>query len=329
MSSTSSWSEDVGTQQSLLLERGRAFVAYLLRQGKNVRSIAPDGRLVILARALRTFGYGFTSVLLGIMLTRAGLSAVYVGLLLAVAALGSITLSLVMGMFADRLGRKRSLVISALLMMATGFAFAFTRYYPLLLIAAFCGTISPSTNDNTPFSGIEQSVLAQSSPPTRGDCYRDQYAQPLCLVRVAGWKYSITLSATLACCRGTAITRENSCYSVNASSSDWRGKLDAEVEFDTDQTLHPTEASNSEHCPQADRLVCCRCLCRRACRPDDAGRVVYSPFWCLARFPRFALFRGEPVSGTLVRGGASAGQALWTAQNYDRASFLLLRQSLS
>src|SRR6266487_3093497 len=70
-------------------------------------------------------------------------------------------------MYADRIGRKRSLMISALLMMGTGFVFALTQWYPLLLIAAFCGTISPSTNDNTPFSGIEQSVLAQSSPPRR------------------------------------------------------------------------------------------------------------------------------------------------------------------
>ncbi len=167
MSSTSSWSKDIGTPQSVFLEQGRALIAYLLRQRKNVQSIAPDGRLVILARALRTFGYGFTSVLLGVMLTRAGLPAVSIGLLLAVAALGSITFSLVMGTFADRLGRRRSLMVSALLMMGTGFAFAFTRYYPLLLLAAFCGTISPSTNDNTPFSGIEQSVLAQASPPRR------------------------------------------------------------------------------------------------------------------------------------------------------------------
>jgi MFS family permease len=139
----------------------------LLHQEMNPESIAPDGRLVILARSLRTFGYGFTSVLLGVMLTDAGVPTVQIGMLLAVAALGSITFSLVMGMYADRVGRKHLLVVSALLMMGTGFVFAFTRYYPLLLIAAFCGTISPSTNDNTPFSGIEQAILAQSSTTER------------------------------------------------------------------------------------------------------------------------------------------------------------------
>jgi len=139
----------------------------LHHQERNLESIAPDGRLVILARSLRTFGYGFTSVLLGVMLTDAGVPTVQIGMLLAVAALGSITFSLVMGMYADRVGRKHLLVVSALLMMGTGFVFAFTRYYPLLLIAAFCGTISPSTNDNTPFSGIEQAILAQSSTTER------------------------------------------------------------------------------------------------------------------------------------------------------------------
>ncbi len=139
----------------------------LLHQEMNSKRIAPDGQLVILARSLRTFGYGFTSVLLGVMLADAGAPAVQIGILLAVAALGSITCSLVMGMYADRLGRKRLLVVWAILMMNTGFVFAFTQYYPLLLIAAFCGTLSPSTNDNTPFSSVEQAILAQTSSTER------------------------------------------------------------------------------------------------------------------------------------------------------------------
>src|SRR5947207_5446529 len=129
--------------------------------------IAPDGRIVILARSLRTFGYGFTSVLLGVMLADSGVPTIQIGILLAVVALGSIAFSLVMGIYADRVGRKRMLVASSILMMGTGFVFAFTQYYPLLLIAAFCGTISPSTNDNKPFSVIEQAVLAQSTSTER------------------------------------------------------------------------------------------------------------------------------------------------------------------
>ncbi len=48
-----------------------------------------------------------------------------------------------------------------------GTVFAVSESYPLLLAAAFIGTVSPSTNDNTPFSGVEQAILAQTCPDDR------------------------------------------------------------------------------------------------------------------------------------------------------------------
>jgi hypothetical protein len=72
-----------------------------------------DARIVVLARALRTFGYGCTSILLAGMLSEDGVSAPGIGLLLGVAALGSVTASIVMGVFADRFGRRRSLLVTA------------------------------------------------------------------------------------------------------------------------------------------------------------------------------------------------------------------------
>ena len=121
-----------------------------------------NARLVVAARALRTFGYGCTSVLLAEMLTQDGDAPWQTGLLLAVAAAGSVAFSLLLGLFADHLGRRRALVVCGLLMVVAGTTFAVSESFPLLVAAAFIGTISPSTNDNTPFSGVEQSILAQS-----------------------------------------------------------------------------------------------------------------------------------------------------------------------
>jgi predicted MFS family arabinose efflux permease len=121
-----------------------------------------DARLIIATRALRTFGYGCTSVLLADMLIRRGFSAPQVGGLLAVAAVGCVTASVLIGLFADRFGRRRSLLLTSALMAAAGVTFAVSGSFPVLLLAAFIGTISPSTNDNTPFSGVEQAVLAQT-----------------------------------------------------------------------------------------------------------------------------------------------------------------------
>ncbi|GLW96489.1 ABC transporter permease [Microtetraspora sp. NBRC 16547] len=129
--------------------------------------MAHDTRLVITARALRTFGYGCTSVLLAGMLAQDGDSPWQTGLLLATASAGSVASSLALGLFADRWGRRRALIVCGCLMAVAGVVFAVSESFPALVAAAFVGTISPSTNDNTPFSGVEQSILAQTCAPAR------------------------------------------------------------------------------------------------------------------------------------------------------------------
>ncbi|MFI6789846.1 MFS transporter [Nonomuraea sp. NPDC050383] len=136
-------------------------------KGRILSEAGRDGRLIMAARALRTFGYGCTSVLLAELLTQDGDAPWQSGLLLAVASAGSVVASLTLGLFADAWGRRRALVACGCLMAVAGVAFAISESYPVLLAAAFIGTISPSTNDNTPFSGVEQSILAQTCGPDR------------------------------------------------------------------------------------------------------------------------------------------------------------------
>jgi MFS family permease len=148
--------------------------------------MSPDARLVVLARALRTFGYGCTSVLLAQMLTDDGDPPARIGLLLAVAATGSVVASILMGLLADRVGRRTSLLLSAWLMAAAGVVFAISESYPLLLLAAFVGTVSPSTNDNTPFSGVEQAILAQTCPADRHTAVFARYGMSALLAGALG-----------------------------------------------------------------------------------------------------------------------------------------------
>lgn len=126
-----------------------------------------DGRRVVAARAIRTFGYGFTSVLLGVTLTAAGFSTLQVGLLLTVALIGDIIAIVLVALFADRIGRRRVLVFFALLMAISGGVFAFSHNFMLLLLAAFFGTVSPSSSDNAPFAAIEQAILPQTCQQDR------------------------------------------------------------------------------------------------------------------------------------------------------------------
>ncbi|GII33512.1 MFS transporter [Planotetraspora mira] len=131
--------------------------------GRSARNV----RLVVAARAVRTFGYGCTSVLLAGMLAEDGDAPWQIGLLLAAASAGSVASSLLLGLFADRWGRRRALIACGCLMAAAGVVFALSESFLALAAAAFVGTISPSTNDNTPFSGVEQSILAQSCEPSQ------------------------------------------------------------------------------------------------------------------------------------------------------------------
>ena len=120
-----------------------------------------DAILLFAARSTRMFAYGAVAVILVLYLVRMGLTGETVGLILSLTLVGDIVVSLWLTTHADRLGRRRVLVVGALLMAGAGVAFALTDLVPLLLVAATVGVISPSGNEVGPFLAIEQSSLAQ------------------------------------------------------------------------------------------------------------------------------------------------------------------------
>jgi MFS family permease len=127
----------------------------------------PDVRLLFATRMVRLFAYGLLSVVLVLHLAAAGLAESQVGLLLTLTLLGDAAISLYITTRADRLGRRRMLVASALLMILAGVVFASTRSFVLLLAAATVGVISPSGNEVGPFIAVEQAALSQAIPAER------------------------------------------------------------------------------------------------------------------------------------------------------------------
>jgi MFS family permease len=120
-----------------------------------------DITLLFVTRSARLFGYGFLSIVFVLYLVRIGLGGGAIGLLLALTLLGDAGISLWITTRADRLGRRRMLVVGALLMVAGGAAFLLTRRLELLMLAAIVGVISPSGNEIGPFLSIEQAALSQ------------------------------------------------------------------------------------------------------------------------------------------------------------------------
>jgi MFS family permease len=126
-----------------------------------------DPFLLFSTRILRLFAYGFLSVILALYLIEAGLDERAIGLLFSFTLAGDAGISLWLTTSADRIGRKRMLLLGALLMMLAGTAFLLTRNPLLLTLAAIVGVISPSGNEIGPFLSIEQAALSQLVPDRR------------------------------------------------------------------------------------------------------------------------------------------------------------------
>ena len=120
---------------------------------------------LLVARALRDFGDGFVAVLLPVYLTALGLSPFQVGLVATAALFGSALVTLGVGMIGSRYDHRRLLVAAAMLMVATGVAFAVVDAYAVLLVVAFAGTINPSGGSVSVFVPLEHAVLTRDVSP--------------------------------------------------------------------------------------------------------------------------------------------------------------------
>lgn len=125
-----------------------------------LRVLTTDGWLLFLTRFVRLFAYGSLSVILVFYLIGIGLNESQTGLLLTLTLFGDTAVSLYLSTRADRLGRRRMLIVGALLMAAAGAAFASIHNFLFLLIAGIIGVISPSGNEVGPFLSIEQAALS-------------------------------------------------------------------------------------------------------------------------------------------------------------------------
>jgi MFS family permease len=122
--------------------------------------VTRDARLLFAARGVRMFGYGSLAVILVLYLAATGLDGAAIGILLSLTLVGDTLISLWLTTHADRLGRRRTLMLGALLMAGAGAAFVTSSMFAVLLVAATLGVVSPSGNEVGPFLAVEQASLS-------------------------------------------------------------------------------------------------------------------------------------------------------------------------
>lgn len=124
--------------------------------------LSTDGKLILSARVIRTFAYGFLSIVLAIYLKLLGFNDVLIGVVLTATLVNSVIFTLIASFYADRIGRRKTLIIYAALMSTAGAIFLATENYFALIAAALIGTINVTGSETGAFLSIEQALLPQT-----------------------------------------------------------------------------------------------------------------------------------------------------------------------
>ena len=132
--------------------------------------LSRDGIIILCARGVRAFSYGFLSVLLAIYLEALGLETAQIGFVLTGSLFGAAVLTLLFSIRAARWGRRRLLVVNAVMMIGAALVFTVSDGFWPFFLAALTGTVSVSTSERGAFLSIEQAVL----PQTTADANRTQ-----------------------------------------------------------------------------------------------------------------------------------------------------------
>jgi MFS family permease len=126
--------------------------------------LSPEGRLLFAGRALRTFGFGWLSLILALYLERRGLPAPVIGAVFTATLVEDAVFTVLVASLAQRVGRRRVLLLSALLITGAGLALALSGNVVVIVVAAVLGTLSPNGQEAGPLSPLEEALLPVAVP---------------------------------------------------------------------------------------------------------------------------------------------------------------------
>lgn len=123
-----------------------------------------DARRLLTTRGLRAVADGLVSTVLAPYLLVLGFTGAQVGQVTTATLLGSAAMTLGVGLRGHRFSRRHLLLAVSLLMIATGLVFSVASSFPLIVMAAFLGTMNPSSGDVSVFLPTEQALLSATVP---------------------------------------------------------------------------------------------------------------------------------------------------------------------
>ncbi len=130
----------------------------------------PDVRLIMFSRGLRAFAFSYLNVVFAIYLARLGYSTLTIGIVHSVAYISGALLTAIWGFLSDRYGRRRILILLALLtIVSNGIYIFFTHLFFILLAVVIAnvgaGGSAGGGQGGGPFNPVEQALLAEKCAP--------------------------------------------------------------------------------------------------------------------------------------------------------------------
>ena len=126
-----------------------------------------DARLILIAKAARTFCYGFLGVFFPVYLTSLGLDASELGLAVTLTLLASAAMTYAIRWPAERFGARAALMGQSALNVVAAGLFLIAGDPWILVAAAMLGNLAVGTGETGPFLSLEQVVVARATPRAR------------------------------------------------------------------------------------------------------------------------------------------------------------------
>ncbi len=122
---------------------------------------------VFVAKAVRTFAYGYLGILLPLYLADLGLSAAGIGAFVTLTLAGSAALTWGVRVPAERLGARAALLGLAALSIAAGTLLLVAHAPWMVVVAAMLGNVAVGAGETGPFLSVEQVIIARAIPAAR------------------------------------------------------------------------------------------------------------------------------------------------------------------
>ena len=136
--------------------------------------VSRDGKVIILARSVRTFAQGSIAVLFAVYLDMLGFSLTQIGVFFSFGVAGAAFFAFLVSLIAEKAGRRRTLIALTLMTAAAGVVMVLTDDVLVLTAFAFLGYLSGVGGGGgaQPTQPMEQASLADAaSDDRRTDVY--------------------------------------------------------------------------------------------------------------------------------------------------------------